>query len=191
MQSMVDARNHRNAIGRYGQLRGRFRVGRCPALQRQQADGHLQVVHQPMIRFPAQQFLLLDQLVLSAKARLTFRQRIAQTCLQRSMLEPLLAALDNATRRTGKRQPGRQTPAGLVGFANLLRNCCLTAHTSNCASLSCTKLIQVKYKSEFVHKRRFSCFAHRRRYSTALHRVRSHSYRSASIGSRLAAFRAG
>ena len=115
-----------------------------------------------MIGFPAQKFLLLDQLVLSAKPRLTFRQLIAQAYLQRSILDQFpLAALDGTARRTRKRQSGRQTPATLVGVANLLRNCCLTAHASVCASPSCTKLIHVKYKSEFVHKRRFPCFAPR------------------------------
>jgi hypothetical protein len=62
----MDTCNRGNAIGRDGQLRGRFGVGRRPALQREQADGHLQVVHQPMIGFAAQQLLLLDQLFLLA-----------------------------------------------------------------------------------------------------------------------------
>jgi len=48
---MVDSPNHGNAICRNSQLRGRFRIRGFPALQRKQADGHLEVVQQPMIEF--------------------------------------------------------------------------------------------------------------------------------------------
>ena len=56
-----------DAIGRGGQLRSDLRVGRCSALQRQQAHDHLQAVQQPVIGLLAQERLMFDQLVLLAK----------------------------------------------------------------------------------------------------------------------------
>ena len=119
---MVNSRDHGNAVGRDGQLRGRLRVGRPPALQREQADGHLQVVHQPMIGFLAQEFSPLDQLVLLTKQRFTLRQRVAQADLQSFLLEQLaFAALDGAARRARKGQGGRHpTAAHLVAAAHPL-----------------------------------------------------------------------
>jgi hypothetical protein len=99
MKAVVDSRNHGNAIGRNGQLGGGFRVRRSAALQRKQADGHLQVVHQPMIGFLAQEFLPLDQLLLLTKPSLAFRQRIAQSYFHGPVLDELaLAALESAAR---------------------------------------------------------------------------------------------
>ena len=49
-----------------------------PALQQKQAGGHLQVVHQPMIRFPAQELMLPDRLILLTKPRLALRESISQ-----------------------------------------------------------------------------------------------------------------
>jgi hypothetical protein len=58
------ASNRGNTIGRGGQLRSNFSIRRHPALQREQAYDHLQVVQQSVIGFLAQNLLLLDQLVL-------------------------------------------------------------------------------------------------------------------------------
>jgi hypothetical protein len=51
IETVVNSSNHGNAIGRDGQLRRHLCVRGFSALQRKQADGHLQVVQQPMIRF--------------------------------------------------------------------------------------------------------------------------------------------
>src|ERR1700690_3401380 len=105
-----------------------------------------------MIGFPVQELLLLDQLVLFAKPRLTLRQRIAQAYFHGSVLDQLaFVARDGAARRIPKRQNAWPPPAALVGTANLLRNDCLIAHGSACHRTRQTVLTQINPKSDIGH----------------------------------------
>lgn len=67
MKTPVDAPNHGNARGCGSPLRSRLRIRRCPALQRQQAGDHLQVVRESMIGLAAQERLILVCLVFLTK----------------------------------------------------------------------------------------------------------------------------
>ncbi len=67
VKTAMDTRDHGDAIGRDGQLLRGFGGLRRPALQRQQAHDGLQRVHQPVIGFAAQIFLMPEQLVFFAE----------------------------------------------------------------------------------------------------------------------------
>jgi hypothetical protein len=78
MKTPVDAPDHGDAIGCSNQLRSRLRIRRGPALQRQQAYDHLQVVQESMIGLAAQEGLILNCLIFLTKQALIKSDDLSQ-----------------------------------------------------------------------------------------------------------------
>ena len=94
----MDAPDRGDAIGRRGQLRNNLCIVRRPALQRQQADDHLQAVQQPMVGLLPQHRLLFDQLVLLTKQGFFPGESLAKPAFRAPVFHQLaFVARDRAT----------------------------------------------------------------------------------------------
>ena len=78
VQPVVHATQRGNALRGNRQLSGGFRRCRGPALHRQQADHHLQAIHQPVFEFLPQKDLALRLFLLFDQQRAFARQRRLQ-----------------------------------------------------------------------------------------------------------------
>ncbi|MEJ0042630.1 MAG: hypothetical protein WDM81_10635 [Rhizomicrobium sp.] len=117
VQSLMDAHDHADAVGRDLQLAGGFGIARRPALQRQKTHDDLKIVQQPVVGFLAQEKLLLDLCVLLAEQQLILRQRLAQPRLRGpAQVELALVTRDAAASFHSELRIGGRIQTGLQRF---------------------------------------------------------------------------